>query len=945
MDSKLNIAEEATIKLAQDIFNSYQQQLRLVSTLEEQLRLENVIRSKVDDINKEFKLSYVVPGTTIDISDFKFWENVKEELLKLVSMVSFSFRRLLESEQILDTNLKQFKKLEVDIQQKIAWLKYLDGSGIQYAFTEVFRNKSNLDFAKENTLNFDNNQELATLPVTKQTEVKASSVVLGNKSNGAAGSDDATETNDYLADNLLSKDGYFIYTSKGVDKTLLDLDFIFDREIINGCDIYPYLLDTKFQRFDLIEVTLYTDTETIELSKVINFEPISISSLDEKVKILFPPARVNKINLIFETLSRQDYESNILTSSISLDRVVFNKYSYNNTGIYNTKKINYPSGLYLANMNLSVYPEIEDLYDLSTIITFNDSQYVDENEYFLNGIGGVFEARLLLEKNDNVLAKLSSFYSSESRQTIDTFTHGFNYLLNPSRINYTKAIDSSKIVAYHPEVLKISSYDFKTLGYVSSGSSRIAIPISLINVEPEDIEVMLNGIIQSYTIETPVAGEWSLSENGRYIEFSSLTPTNNKVEIRLFAEECNFTYREGYYYYYPSLDFDPDKTKISLKAYSPSLQNYNYTLPSDVTRIVLDHQDIDELTLFSSNGTTYTEVATRALVTSAGKYYVNYKEGIIWLYEAFDEDTVRASITGHVILDIQPEDYEVVFSKENKKAIAIRIEANKLSAIEASDIIAAALSPFASIKAGKRTTRATGITPANPRKKALTFSLVIPGSLYVTNLFDNDSTPEEVEYLDGISEFLGLKEVKEELTNETEPSAGIVSFSVNHSETYYATYGVNFRDKNVFANLKNSLASVVSSGDYYISEDGLVSVYTGSDNLEGSIAYSYYYKLPDYYPDNKYSVDYQKGIIYGGSDFKSTGKVHYKAAQYLMEYDAVVYAGIQNIDTQSKTIDVLSNYNSNLIKFAWEIVSEKDSLYELAEYYSPLLNRFALGFY
>lgn len=935
---------QAKYNLAQNIVESFVQQMKGASSLEEVLVLESKAIASINDMDREIELELVSPGHNVYYSDFEYWRDLRDRIISLLTLASSTLELMLSLGARLDSKYILFNNLSDSIKQKVAWLDYLSDGESKFSLIENFNSIIGSNLEKNNTISFNNSVGVGTLPIISESLVKVQKIALGASSNGRTGrSDEPGNTSNISLNNILVKDDYFEYELSAPGEMILELEFSFaNSEIINCLDLYPFISD-RFKGFDIKDILFSTKGSTISIFALCPVNSLHVSEADSRYRIVFLPIETKTVSIIFSQKAETLSGINNHYSNITIDRIDFLRLSFDKSGQYNSIDYTIPENLFLVEDNLKAFPRNKDMFLFESSITVDQKQTFSFAEpVILPEDASVVSFSFKIEKDYTALNKHSSFFDNLIVQKVDVFSSPFNYLLLPSKVKLPAKFSNSEYYCYHPQIAKVSEFDSLYLGQLNIGANKIKSPIKLNKTDIENIHVYVNDIEQSFVETGPIAGEWTLSDDYRFIEFGVFAEEKKRISLRIDPEFCKFTYSNGYYYYIPLYKFDPDKEILRLSYLSSDKSTALITLPQDKKVIDLGFSKLYSISLFSSNGTVYTEVFDKASLATE-TYYVDYANGTVWLYEEFDTDLVRASISYYESKVLENNDYEVIFDNEHR-AESIRIIADNISAITHTDTVGVSVSDTLDISSGKPNTRYDPLSGS--RAKTLSYRNILPNSLYVTGLLDSSyDTLVEVSFIDGNSEFLGLNYIDDEKTNEVVPAGNIATFSLSGGENTYLSYGVYFSNTTIFNEKVGSLAAVTSAGKYYIDTDGTVSVWIDSGNLPADIEINYYYRDPEFKPENKYSVNYQEGIIYSGSDMQNGGLITYKTAQYAIEYDIVIPVKILDKNVKDKIATIKSPHNYKLVKFACNNKSTDTSLAKYSDYYSPILDSYSLRFY
>jgi hypothetical protein len=200
----------------------------------------------------------------------------------------------------------------------------------------------------------------------------------------------------------------------------------------------------------------------------------------------------------------------------------------------------------------------------------------------------------------------------------------------------------------------------------------------------------------------------------------------------------------------------------------------------------------------------------------------------------------------------------------------------------------------------------------------------------------------EIDFIDGVSEFLNLVKVDSERTNEIAAQNNIVQFQLAASSLYYEALGVKFEDTSTFIALKTvPINSSNQHGDYMIYANGYVEVYIDDQYLLPDTSYSYYYLDSGIPIKNRFSVDYDQSVIYFSESVSdSSAVIKYKIANYIAEYDILSKVEDFTVNYKNKEVRINSSdfpvSRGNLYLFYKKSLSGYN-LENVQEFFSPLL--------
>lgn len=236
---------------------------------------------------------------------------------------------------------------------------------------------------------------------------------------------------------------------------------------------------------------------------------------------------------------------------------------------------------------------------------------------------------------------------------------------------------------------------------------------------------------------------------------------------------------------------------------------------------------------------------------------------------------------------------------------------------------------------------------------------VIPKSVRIkgTNVFGTGYNPFEIPFINGATEFLKTGVVDgESIPYEGSALVGTGAtrtFTLKKAANYSSGSSPTFSNTTVFANEKNLVSNVTSTGDWYIDQStGQVTVYLGVGTSTSGITVSYFYDDEDATKRlrGSYSVDLKKGIVHFSHKAVNSFTVEFKQAPYKIRYTMShqLQEGKDKdytIDLEKKqvTIKRLSGSGAGKkLSLRYKYVPEEEDLFNLADHFSPLLRGIAI---
>jgi hypothetical protein len=878
-------------------------------------------------------------------------------------------------------NTQQLKLLELQgklrrIQQKRSALTLWDSTS-KFVLADRFLNHDWLStaFTSDAPCNVDTAQGLLTLPVEAEETVTVKAVSIGSGSNGSPGnSNGAVDTTILNPNNVRDGDvtTWFEYERLDVGPCKLALNVeLPTSQIVNSLRIQPVNLGSSYN-FE-IEDVLFTISGggTQSIKDLVapglpdSFWTIQSAGTDSSWTVTFLPVQCQSIVVRF--VQRNAYPLEVLTSdrrtatrdrfAIAVKELRFFRQKYSTVGSIGSTERDFLSGLYAALPVVQVHPPRPALFNLNLESsldgggTWEASDNIDDgigSTLLLDGAGGTVMWRLQMQREEDAFSTLTDLLESTTDvKSTSSVLRTVSKFQSPAKIALKEKPLSANVFAMQTKLgRRGDKFASVYLGTGTGTAVGFDLPFSVVEagLEPEMLHVYVNRKEYTYVEDSTTlgSGEWSLSDDYQQVLFSADLPLGAVVRIAFEEERMNFIERADGYFHKTELLFDPDKENIFIHALPRESKRNTKLLPRDKRIVSLAYKNIedDSFTISTLGGTALNSVASRTLLAAATDYYMDPVNGIIYFYQESDDEQYRVSFAHQNPERLASNGYDIVY--DGLKPSGILIKPSYFEARQVTETVSGSML--------KRIDPITGIfgLRANPlsvaaNAKALSHDYIVINSVKVSSDFVGSvDAPEEVTYVDGKTEFLGLIPMETEETVETEADAnGLVQFTLAGGALWYKTYGVLFEDSATFANKVSSAPTIASpEGDYFVSDGGVVTV-KATAGVPGSYGISYYYRDPNYSPENKFSVDYRRGRIYSHADMASGATIEYKVASYKIRYDIAEEIDTYSYDSTSNTVEIrtegLRDMNA-LVKVIWEKDEGKKDLRLLRNYFSPLVS-------
>lgn len=937
-------------------------------------------------LDLDYKIQNIKLG---DYPEYESYDDFYRNYLYVMQVSLAKLRKLTElfvqhfnSQQYALTDL--IGKLK-RIRQKRAALALWNNEDAKFVLSEQFLNLDNLDikFTGVDKCYVDTTQGILTLPVRERSSIPIKTLRIGTGSNGRPGnSDEAVTTNNISPDYAINGNTNNWFEYERLDSGPLELSLIVELakiEIINNLTLTPVNMGQAYSYVvDDIVFSANGLTQSVrDLTGDIGSDRMTVKSAgnDTEWSLTFLPVQAKTITLKLKqtfshsvkVASTNGRATNRRRFAIGVQKVGVNRLRYSGVGGINSVERLIRSGLYLTIPVVDVWPPSPELFDALIEISFDGGETWKPAENVDDGVGqsvlmdGTETAmlwRIAVSRDDPALDNATSFLPVKSKvREIDSFMKPVNQLKSPATFSLPQKPSRGDVFVMQPRIARRGNRLRRLLLGVGTGtSSRLEFPFSVIanGLDPSQMSVYVSRVRYTYQEDDAAvgAGEWGFSDDFKELIFSSDLSEGARVTAVLEEERMLFEEKSDGYYHRMEFLFDPDKDNIDITYHPRNGSRVTRLLPRDKKIIPLGVTNIEDesFVLTSSKGITYVSVSDRAtlLVTPYG-YLLDAVNGTLWLNEAFENDTVRASFPHQNTQDMPKASYDILYEESSVRPWGIRVAPGVFQAQQAQDTVGEPI--------GKRIDPTSGVFERRFHRigtasDALTlkYDYVIKGTVTVSSdMFDAAGTPEEVNFIDGKTEFLGLIPMETEITAATEENgSGVVQFRLAAGSLWYDGFEVLFSDTSVFQNAKSNLIDVVGVGDYYVAGTGTVTVYVGTGmSLPGGIGISYYYQDPDFEPQNKYSVDYRQGVFYGGSDLQAGATVKYKASSHKVAYNIGREIDRYSYDRSANAVQVRTeglDPINRLIKVIWAKQINESSLRVVRDYFSPIFSTLAFRY-
>ncbi len=387
-----------------------------------------------------------------------------------------------------------------------------------------------------------------------------------------------------------------------------------------------------------------------------------------------------------------------------------------------------------------------------------------------------------------------------------------------------------------------------------------------------------------------------------------------------------------------------NKTKISTKYIHPeSIKEYvkfgtTSKILSKGTNIFYIGADFDpdinyrcsDTNLINNTSTYRKDISSDCLIP--GDYYIDEDNGIIYTY-SYSSTSVDTTFTYHsaATIEIPKDKWDYQTSSDGKTNRII-------------------IDPKYWWTSSNTEKEGTETIPSGVYQ----FQMRYPRVVKDTIKFGSSNFEEEVDYVDGKSEFQKLIQTSEYITLSTK-SGHIRKYDLKCSITSDTNNLASFSKTSVFISLKGSEGACTTDGDYYIDRTTRELVVHWA-SMPSDAGYVTYYFNGDTIDLKKYSVNYPEGRVFTSFPTPST-TIEYQYTHYLMSYPIgrQVESTNYTINENNKTITLKDNETLDRLATTSNSTSPKfyqvsyrykqddpNDMPELEPYFTPILKDYTL---
>lgn len=322
-------------------------------------------------------------------------------------------------------------------------------------------------------------------------------------------------------------------------------------------------------------------------------------------------------------------------------------------------------------------------------------------------------------------------------------------------------------------------------------------------------------------------------------------------------------------------------------------------------------------------------------LVDVGDYSVDYESGIIYSFSRTPA-TNSISVTYQYEPQVELDEFDWYFSDETTLKDTVIIRESAFSTIE---------------KKGEA-------VPDSVNKFSVSNFNLERGSIqFIVPTGTDTPFVEEVDFIDGRTEILGLVQATEKIPAGTIAAAGLSSFDLTIEPVSPSVAPVTFSNTDVFS---TSVTGTPSADGEYRVTGKTVEVYTDAAVTNpGSV--TYFYQDPTVDPSGRYSVDYELGNVYTNDLTPSGIGMDYEYAKFEISYPIARGVPSEDVEVNDEEATVTlsdrevlrraqissavdkETLSRDTYQILYNFVEEnREDLTELEPYFSPILKDYVL---
>ena len=926
--------------------------------------------------------------------------------------------------------------------QKLATLQLWDRSQAKWLLVEPFYNFDNLDmkYTKIGMANIVTSGGYLTLPVAQEGEASIHKIKITSGSNGRIGSSEFGEivTENRLPQHVIdgNPDTWFEYERLDSGPCVLNLKlFLHKQEIVNGLLVEAVNLGDSVN-YSIADIIFIKDNgDSVPIGELVSpdltkdYYTVKTLGAETYWQIAHMPIKVSSITIKLRQENSYSMGSLGLSGramkrdryAIGIRKISLKKDKYSLEGGINSTVQSVPSGIYGGACIAHVHPRNTNLYDIDMNVSPDGGEtwendllglpLIEGETILLSGKAFNCVWSLSAARRDAAFSEATSFSDEEPRLEMQSMQETVSTSHSPAIFKVKGKPHDKKVFVMQPGLAYKSNnirnrMPLNRFSMIGSDSRVVLdLPFSLIErgIRSSDLRIFVNGQEWSrvYTNDPALGsapealkyGSYFLSPRQDSVEFNAgvdmppeITSPLFPVTFLLKEEKLFFEERSDGYYTKLNQLFDPDKENISIKRLPNGFVSTNITIPQDHTEITLGISYIKSISFGTSLITEVPAVLALDSSLATTQYYIDKINGILYLNKAVSTHVV-ANIEHFTPTYLDNNHYEIWI--ENSKPIGLVVSPSAMVAQDIEDTLVDDSGSF--VAPAQRLDVETGEWGVRPdefggdlKAFTLTEDRIVKKSISLSSKifgYQDYPPPTEEEYVDGNTEFLGLKSMnKEYVPFQDADSNGFVSFPLAAGRSFYPNLGIVFKnpdgttsthfnltepryassaalmnDVETYGYTEPSSIGLISPGGvnraaWAIDSSGVITVFIGVDKtLSGEIVATYHYTDPTFDSRNRFSVNYRDGILYLSEslDTSSERSVSYKTVSYSISYQLAEEVNSYTYDPEIRNVSVrtenLEEVN-NKVKIIWGKSPDDTTLEELKDYFSPIIYKVGVRF-
>lgn len=796
-------------------------------------------------------------------------------------------------------------------------------------------------------LNLSDKSNGITLPIVGASNVVIQSIEIGRESNGTYGDPlniDKTIQQDSpmaLVDSNLET--YFEYTREGTDKLVLELILKFPSSIVNTIYVDP--IQYPFNSSIILERADYLNTEgnwipwisdvDVTLNNIIYCNPVQC----QQVRLKLSSGGSDIINGQYGPIQRV---------ILGLREINLIKTSFSSQGeIISVEKI-----IKDGEVTLSSVDKLSTINRFSTINVFvNDKEgnwkSIETLDTNVDDIVSVnkLQAKVVVNRNSDELANGNYLYennnSSQFYEKVALSNSGITFF------SLESGFDKGSIKVYRSNGIKVGDYNTASSMQTESASEVVVkLKVKLDYNDANNIEVKVNGVLFKKVDTAPEAKEFNvILSNDTFIKFSNINPNSN---IEVFIPSVSITpIKTGLDITSQELSCHPDKNLINISKFFKPIDDIIIKYPD--SRIVeTGYKNISNVTInYNVDGNLISSPYEEVIINSTDiftelsgphKFYVDSNSGIIYLSE-FPSETLYISYRHQDSIALDKSEFNLNVMDNGKVRLIFPRAINDVITIK-EDIGTTYL----------RNKKAISNKGLKFKDKEYTLDAVNK-VIYLSNdsisslniKAADDSSFIEVPFIDGRKELNQGNGIYNIVEAAFDSYDGSVIYNWNISsygiENINLTMGVYPTDQSLFLNQKPSLGSLESQGDWYISNSGIISLYSINTVFEEPIKIGLFLlQANTSYSQYQYSVDRKQGLVYLSGLPATALSTEYTMLPYVATYEIVEKINNWGLNQNDSLLELRQQYvDSDFAYVYYESEVSPVNMSLLKDYYSPVI--------